>query len=370
MRHFKKSMISQLEMSFSWRDTLLTLLILLLTTILCSLLSLIDSSDTYVSMIFVLAVVLVARMTNGYLYGLLASMIGVIGVNYAFTKPYFDFNFSLSGYPLTFTCMLAVSIIVSTLTTRLKQQEKERYARQMEEMRANLLRAVSHDLRTPLTSIQGIASILSEQNDQLSADRKRSLLRQITEDAEWLIRMVENLLSITRINAGQTRVHKRIEAAEEIIAEAVRKFRSRFPMPPVEIHLPDDLLMVPMDPILIEQVITNLLENVVYHADGATKIVVQMYPHGDMAVFEILDNGAGIDPALLPALFTSLHAASSPSSDSRKNMGIGLSVCRTIIAAHGGQMTAENRPDGGALLRFTLPIKEDSDESGSKHSDR
>lgn len=365
-----KRHLTPLNLSISLRDALVTILILLCATALCAFLRLIDSGDTYVSMIFVLAVVVVARMTNGYLCGLLSSAISVVAVNYAFTKPYFDFNISLSGYPLTFTCMLAVSIIVSTLTTRLKQQEKERYARQTEEMRANLLRAVSHDLRTPLTSIQGAATILSEQIDDMPPKRRAALLGQINEDSEWLIRMVENLLSVTRINAGETRVHKRIEAGEEIIAEAVRKFRTRFPNLPAEIKLPDELLLIPMDPILIEQVITNLLENAAYHADGATCVSVRLYEEMELAVFEIADDGKGIDPAILPVLFTGMYKSSAPSSDSSKNMGIGLTVCRTIIAAHGGSMTAQNRPEGGALMRFTLPIKEENNDSETQHSAR
>ncbi len=363
MNNAQKKRFPHIDLSFSWRDTAITLLIMTGATILCGCLSMISEGDTYVSMIFVLAVVLVARTTNGYLYGLLCSAVSVVGVNYAFTKPYFAFNLSLSGYPLTFTCMLAVSLIVSAMTTRLKQQEKERYARQMEEMRANLLRAVSHDLRTPLTSIQGAAGILSEQLDAMPAHRRNALLRQINEDAEWLIRMVENLLSITRINAGETRVYKKVEAAEEIIAEAVRKFRTRFPKLPVEIRLPDDLLLVPMDPILIEQVITNLLENAAYHAAGATRVTVRLAQEAGLAVFEVIDDGEGIDPQLLPTLFSGITKPTAPSSDSSKNMGIGLTVCRTIITAHGGAMTAENRPEGGAMMRFTLPIKEDPHES-------
>lgn len=370
MSKIKKLLMQRPELSFSWHDAGIMLLVLACATLLCALLRLIDSGDTYVSMIFVLAVVVIARITSGYLYGLLASAIAVVGVNYAFTKPYFAFTLSLSGYPLTFTCMLAVSIIVCTLTSRLKQQEKERYARQTEEMRANLLRAVSHDLRTPLTSIQGAATILSEQIDTMPADRRSSLLMQINEDSEWLIRMVENLLSITRINAGQTRVHKRLEAAEEIIAEAVRKFRTRFPQLPVEIRLPDDLLLVPMDPILIEQVITNLLENAAYHAANATRVIVQLSLSNGMAAFEVADNGSGIDPTILPTLFTGMYTSSALSGDSSKNMGIGLTVCQTIIAAHGGSMTAENQPEGGALMRFTLPVKEDPNESENQHSAR
>jgi len=362
----KKKPFSRLDWSVSWRDTLITVLILSITTGLCFALWLIDPTDTYVSMIFLLAVVLVASTTNGYLYGLVASVMGVVGVNYAFTKPYFSFSLSLSGYPLTFGCMLIVSLVVSTLTTRLKQQEKERYARQAEEMRANLLRAVSHDLRTPLTSIQGAASLLSGQSDNLPAEQRDALLEQINEDAEWLIRMVENLLSITRISDGATRVHKKIEAAEEIIAEAVRKFRMRFSSLPVEVHLPDDLLLVPMDPILIEQVITNLLENAAYHARGATRVTVNLTADHDKAVFEIADDGKGIDPERLPTLFSSLP----PASDAGRSMGIGLNVCHTIIAAHNGTMTARNRPEGGALLRFALPLKENPHESENQHTAR
>ena len=370
MNRFNKSPLFTLELSLSWRDTAITILVLLATTILCFFLRELSTGDTYVSMIFVMAVVLIARMTNGYLYGLLASAIAVVGVNYAFTRPYFAFNLSLSGYPLTFGCMLAVSIIVSTLTTRLKQSEKERYARQTEEMRANLLRAISHDLRTPLTSIQGAATILSEQLDEMSVPRRSALLKQITDDAEWLIRMVENLLSVTRINAGETRIHKRIEAAEEIIAEAVRKFRARVPGLPVEIHLPDELLLVPMDPILIEQVITNLLENAAYHAQNASHVVIQLSQTDDQAIFDVIDDGKGIDATILPTIFTGMYKSSSPSSDTTKNIGIGLNVCQTIINAHGGVMTAGNRPEGGARMRFTLPIKEESHDPENQHPDR
>jgi len=362
----KKKHFSRMDWSFSWRDSFITLLIFSCAAALCFLLWQIDPTDTYVSMIFLLAVVLVACTTNGYLYGLIASIIGVIGVNYAFTKPYFSFSLSLSGYPLTFGCMLIVSLVVSTLTTRLKQQEKERYARQAEEMRANLLRAVSHDLRTPLTSIQGAASLLLGQCDNLPASQRDELLCQINEDSEWLIRMVENLLSVTRISDGATRVHKRVEAAEEIIAESVRKFRMRFPALPVGILLPDELLLVPMDPILIEQVITNLLENAAYHARNATRVTVRLTRQHDNAVFEISDDGEGISPDRLPTLFSAL----SPAGDSGRSMGIGLSVCYTIIAAHNGTMTAENQSHGGALLRFTLPLKEDTHESETQHTAR
>ena len=346
------------------RNVLLTALILAAATLICLLLRQMDEGDIYVSMIFLLAVAVVARITDGFVYGIAASVIGVLGVNFAFTKPYFKFCLSLSGYPLAFLSMLAVSVTTSAMTTQIKRQEEQRYRAELEEMRANLLRAVSHDLRTPLTSISGVASVLVSQPDMPVENRQR-LLREIADDSEWLIRMVENLLSITRINAQPANLHKNSEAAEEIISEAVRKFRKRFPEMPVEIALPEELLLVPMDPILIEQVLGNLMENAVLHAQTATRIQVRLTQEGDSAVFEVSDDGVGVEPKRLKEIFDAVST-----SDDGRGMGIGLSVCKAIILAHGGDIEASNRAGGGACFRFRLPMKEENHESDDYAVDR
>ena len=346
------------------RNVLLTALILAAATLICLLLRQMDEGDIYVSMIFLLAVAVVARITDGFVYGIAASVIGVLGVNFAFTKPYFKFCLSLSGYPLAFLSMLAVSVTTSAMTTQIKRQEEQRYRAQLEEMLANLLRAVSHDLRTPLTSISGVASVLVSQPDMPVENRQR-LLREIADDSEWLIRMVENLLSITRINAQPANLHKNSEAAEEIISEAVRKFRKRFPEMPVEIALPEELLLVPMDPILIEQVLGNLMENAVLHAQTATRIQVRLTQEGDSAVFEVSDDGVGVEPKRLKEIFDAVST-----SDDGRGMGIGLSVCKAIILAHGGDIEASNRAGGGACFRFRLPMKEENHESDDYAVDR
>ena len=139
----------------SWKDTGETVLILAAAVGICVLLHRLDASGSYASMVFVLAVMCVARSTSGYLYGILASFFGVVATNYTFTYPYNAFNFTISGYPLTFVVMLAVSILTSTLTTQAKDHERMRRESEKEMLRANLLRAVSHDIRTPLTSILG-----------------------------------------------------------------------------------------------------------------------------------------------------------------------------------------------------------------------
>ena len=343
-----------------WRDALVTLLALSGAMLLTALFSAADpDSDNYAPMLFLFAVALVSRLTRGYLYGVLAAVLSVFAINFAFTEPLMSFNFSLAGYPLTFLTLLATALLISAMTTQLKRQEARTYRARLEEMRANLLRAVSHDLRTPLTSISAAATLLSDDTEDIPPERRRAMLREISDDAQWLIRMVENLLSITRVGEAAD-VRKTPEAAEEVISEAVRKYRTRFARPVASISLPEGLVMVPMDAILIRQVLSNLLENAALHAEGAENVRVTLRVEGDGAVFEVADDGAGIPEARLKTLFDPSAAQPSDSAaHSRNNMGIGLSVCRTIVMAHGGTLSARNRRGGGACFRFTLPMKEE-----------
>ena len=344
---------------FSWRDTLVTVLALVGAALLSALCRHLDpDGDSYAPMLFLFAVALISRLTRGYFYGVAASVLSVFAINFAFTVPLMSFNFSLAGYPLTFLVLLATALLISAMTTQLKRQEERNYRARLEEMRANLLRAVSHDLRTPLTSISTAASLLSSRSEDIPPERRRAMLEEISDDAQWLIRMVENLLSITRVGEAAD-VRKTPEAAEEVISEAVRKYRARFDTPTASVSLPEELVMVPMDAILIRQVLSNLLENAAFHAEGAKNVRVTLRVEGDMAVFEVCDDGAGIPEARLKTLFDPSAASPGDSAHSRNNMGIGLSVCRTIVMAHGGALSAKNREGGGACFRFTLPMKEE-----------
>ena len=160
--------------------------------------------------------------------------------------------------------MLAVSIVVSTLTTQIKQQEKLRAEAEKEKMRGNLLRAVSHDIRTPLTSIVGGVNAILDSGDRMPPETQTALLTDIRTEAQWLVGVVENLLSVTRIS-GASNIHKELEAGEELLSAASVKFRKRFPEITVAIRAPEELLMIPMDAILIEQVLINLMENAALH---------------------------------------------------------------------------------------------------------
>lgn len=345
---------------FSLRDTMVALGILLAFSALSFALQGFDPQNNFVSMLFVLAVFLIATVTDGYFYGIASSFISVLLVNYLFTYPYFHFNFTLAGYPIAIATMLAVSITTSALTSNAKRNAAARLEADREKTRSNLLRAVSHDLRTPLTGILGASSALLEHDDTISPEERRTLLQDIHKDAAWLIRMVENLLTITRMDNGSgAKVHKTPEAGEEILESAAMKFRKQYPQWKLSLEAPQDFLLIPMDAILIEQVLLNLMENAVHHAQGGDHLFVSLCRQGDFARFEVRDNGAGIDPQLLPKIFHTHLPSGDARGDAKRNMGIGLSVCNTIICAHGGHMEAENAAAGGAVFRFTLPLEED-----------
>lgn len=201
-------------------------------------------ADALVPAIMALAVFVISYVTDGFLYGIIASMLSVLALNFAFAFPYFAFNFNIPENIISAVVMLAITIMTSTLTAQLKMQEKVRIESEKEKMRGNLLRAVSHDLRTPLTSISGSSAAIVDNYEQLSKEQVLQLCRGIREDSQWLIGMVENILSITRID------------------------------------------------------------------------------------------------------------------NQKRSMGIGLAVCASIIRAHDGVITAENRKGGGCCFRFTLDMEE------------
>lgn len=330
--------------------------ILGIATAFCFFLQSFATTDTHVPLIFVLAVLFISRYTDGYFYGIISSMIAVVGVNFVFTYPYFALDFTVTGYPLTFLAMLAVAVIVSTLTTQIKQQEQVRLEAEKEKMRGNLLRAVSHDIRTPLTSIVGSATGILENYDVLARQEKLELTRDIVDEAQWLIRVVENLLSVTRINGDSTRIATCEEVVEEVIGGAVMKFKKRFPQIEVEVVMPPEVLLVAMDGVLIEQVLVNLMENSVLHGKTTKLIRIVVVPTEGRVDFSVEDDGQGIKESVLPVMFeASLQSREGKEYDSKRNMGIGLSVCMSIVKAHKGNMKAQNLQPHGAKVEFWLP---------------
>ena len=339
-------------------DCLFTLLTLLV--VFCVNLFLVEQFDTMTMtpMVFVLGVFLVSWRTQGYFWGIAASLISVLAVNWAFTYPYWAFDLISPECISAAVVMLIVATMTGTLTTRLKKQEKLKAEAEKERMRGNLLRAVSHDLRTPLTSIYGACSAMIENYDHISREKQLKMLTDVRSDAQWLTRMVENLLSVTRIDADTVRLAKQDTVLDELIDALLVKFHKHYPDQKVNVEHPDDFVSIPMDAMLIEQVLMNLLENAVFHAKGMQNLWLRVKIKGSKAVFSVEDDGCGIPEERLERLFTDLLDSEAPTDTSRSSMGIGLSVCRTIIKAHGSDIRAENRRSGGAAFSFTLDMEE------------
>jgi two-component system sensor histidine kinase KdpD len=519
-KHRKLRKIKLTEnMVLSWGDTLKTMGILAVATLLAMGLHAFVFDDQNVITVYILSVLIISRITSGYLYGMAASILSVLLFNFFFTIPYYTLDALQPEYPVTFVIMFIAAFIISTLTLQIKtqvkisaerehrtkllyeinkkllqtrglenivkltsenitqifdravviyieeplnstagyymesatdpyttllRQEEERKAAhwvylnkkragagtdtlmnarahympilsqgkslgvigiscengnldqnnsrflrmlvsqvamalerqflsdeqrrillesEKEKMRSNLLRAISHDIRTPLTGILGASSVILESGESLDQKTHDQLLSNIKEDSQWLIRMVENLLSVTRINEGTMNVAKSPEAAEEIVAEAVSHVKNRINRRKITVSVPEDLLMVPMDGTLIEQVLINLLENAVKHSTVDSTVEVEVSSDEQYAVFEVRDSGIGISEDTLRTLFDTRLPSTSHGSDSSRGMGIGLSICMSIIKAHGGKMEAANRKEGGAVFRFLLPLEGAQNES-------
>lgn len=314
---------------------------------------------TMIPMIFVLGVFLVSWRTQGYFWGIAASLISVLAVNYAFTYPYWAFDLISPECISSAVVMLIVAALTGTLTTKLKRQEQMKAEAEKERMRGNLLRAVSHDLRTPLTSIYGACSVMMESYDEIPREKHLKMLADVCGDAQWLVRMVENLLSVTRIDEGAVNLTKQDTVLEELIDAVLVKFHKHYPDQAVRVEIPEEFVSIPMDAMLIQQVLMNLLENAVFHAEGMKHLGLRVQIKDGKAFFSVEDDGCGIPEERMARLFTSCPDSASFADTSRSSMGIGLSVCSAIIKAHGGEIQAKNRPEGGAVFRFWLEMEEE-----------
>ena len=440
--------------------------------------------ETNIVIIYMLAVLLCARFTTGFVYGLAVSVIATAAFNFFFTAPYHSLQVYDPDYLVTFAVMTTVSLLTSALTSRVKKsvleialreketqalyvltnrlsetesteeiarvtvesirdvfqtraeliwfddsgisetaltqrledtdgdcltdgenciwpingresrlgllripaeagqqlgknqkkllwsmlecaalavdqfraaQERLRYREESEHdrYRGNLLRAISHDLRTPLSGIMGTSEMIRDMSRE--DDPRHALAQGIWDDADWLRSLVENILNLTRLEDGRLVLQKQPEAVEEIIANALEHIAKR--APEIGVDIPEDLLLVPMDARLIVQVLVNLLDNAIKHTAPEREIRIAVQRDGTDAVFCVADRGDGISPEDLPYIFRTFYTSRHNRADAKRGIGLGLAICDAIVKAHGGTIRAENRTDGGALFRFTLPME-------------
>jgi two-component system, OmpR family, sensor histidine kinase KdpD len=507
-----------LNLRFSGLDFPIILLVMTIVTVIGLVFQAQSFTESNIIILYLMGVLVVSTLTNGYLPGILCSILSVLTFNFFFTKPYFTFIAYGSYYPLTFTIMLAAAILTSTLTTRIRRQAKvvairEKYddmllqtsrvlmrahdreslalaisghltkllerpvvcfipekadgyelpapslsthdgslnkailleqdeiavanwvfsnakeagcgtdtlpgsqgyyfpiisehkalavvgilcvgskrlpsdQRRMlltvagqialaverellnesslkaqqdierEQLRSNLLRAVSHDLRTPLTGISGAAFTALENNDTLDSATRKELLKSICEDADWLIQIVENLLSVTRIDEGKLVLNIKDEVIEEVVAESIEHIEKHLHNHKIETNIKQSTSLVPMDGKLIEQVLINLIDNAIKYTPEGTTIQINFWCDDAKASFEVRDDGPGIDEKDIPHLFDRFFTKGESRADSRRGIGLGLSIAKSIITAHGGEIIAFNAHPNGAVFRFALPLKE------------
>lgn len=241
----------------------------------------------------------------------------------------------------------------------LRRKEKETALRlQQERLRANLLRAISHDLRTPLTSISGNADMLMENYREMQDSEREQIFQDIYADADWLINLVENLLSVTRIENGTMTLRIIPEMVEDVLDAVRNHSMRRLGDHSLRIDLEDELLMVRMDVKLLIQVLTNLVDNAVKHTPDGTEIVITVRKKENKALFEIADNGPGVPDEQKEKIFTMFYSGEDSIADGRRCMGMGLTLCRSIVEAHGSMLAVRDNQPHGAVFWFELEAEE------------
>lgn len=264
------------------------------------------------------------------------------------------------GRPLAADTSLIFKTVAGQLALSLEREnlqareEKARIGMEKEKLRNSLLRSIAHDLRTPLTVISGSASLIAERYETLERESVRQLLDDIVSDSQWLSNMVENLLNLTRIQEGALSLRQTDEIVDDLVQDAVSRVSRILGKHPLSVRLPDEVVSVSVDGMLIVQVLVNLLENAIKHTAAAVPIQVEVTLRGSLAIFAVADEGKGIEPDRLDSLFEGDNGTDR--SDSTRGLGIGLGICKRIIEAHGGAIRAENRLGGGSLFSFTLPL--------------
>ena len=324
-------------------------------------------TDTDIIMLYIIAVLVISIITSRMVFCLISSAVCVVLFNFFFTYPEFSLFAHAAGYPVTFVTMFITAFIAGSLANKLKRnmliakqnaKEKEEAAllAQNEQLRANMLRSISHDLRTPLTSISGNASTLISAGNTLDEPAKQQIYTDIYSESMWLIELVENLLYATRIEDGKMQLSISVEILDDLVLESVKHIRRSHPKRSIEVEMRDEIVPVMADANLIVQVIINLLDNAVKYSEDDTPVTISMRKEGDFAVVAVADVGHGIPDPEKDKIFEMFYTCGNRSYDSRRSLGLGLSLCKSIVDSHGGAITVRDNQPKGTVVSFTLPL--------------
>lgn len=239
-----------------------------------------------------------------------------------------------------------------------REKEEAALIAQKEQLRANLLRSISHDLRTPLTSISGNASNLLSNEDKFDTKTKKQLYADIYDDSMWLINLVENLLSVTKIEEGKLNIRLQAELLDEVIAEALQHISRKKTEHVIVFNASEEFMLVKIDAGMIMQVVINIVDNAIKYTQTGSEIVISTRKQNNKAIVCIADNGPGISDEMKPLVFDMFYSGAKNIADSRRSLGLGLSLCKSIITAHGGEIELTDNIPHGAVFTFSLPTEE------------
>ena len=281
---------------------------------------------------------------NGYCYGIIAIFLNGENLE-AFEYSVFS---SIIG-----ECAMALESIRNA-----EEKEQAAIAMRNEQLRSNLLRSISHDIRTPLTSISGNASNLMTHYEQMDTDTLKQIFTDIYDDSEWLIDLVENLLSISRIENGQMDLHLSLDVVNDVIEEALRHIDRNASQHNIIIELSREVLFARMDARLITQVLINLINNAIKNTQVGSEIRIISGKADNNIYVQVKDNGPGIPDSTKPHIFEMFYTGQNDVSDGRRGIGLGLALCKSIIEAHGGTITLTDNKPAGCCFTFLLPAEE------------
>ncbi|MCD7839163.1 MAG: DUF4118 domain-containing protein, partial [Erysipelotrichaceae bacterium] len=276
---------------------------------------------------------------------------GIVGIR-LFKEPLDSFDYSI------LLSLLGEAGLAFEIDYANKEKAKADLRAQNEQSHANLLRSISHDLRTPLTSISGNAGMLLTQEESLDATQKKQLYTDMYNDAMWLNSLVENLLSVSRIENGMMKLNLNAEVLDELIQEAIEHTKRKTFEHSIIYKPLDDIILVEADARLIIQVIFNLLDNAIKYTPKDSIIEVKVTPQDKYVIVDIMDNGLGIPDENKPHIFDMFYTGNQKVADSHRSLGLGLALCKSIINSHHGTITVLDNIPHGSIFRFTLPTKE------------
>ena len=237
-------------------------------------------------------------------------------------------------------------------------EEEAKLLAENEKLRANLLRSISHDLRTPLTAISGNAGMLLSDDGTLSREMKSQMYSDIYDDSAWLNNLVENLLAVTRIEEGQIKLKLQPQLVEEVVCEAMQHISRKKTEHIITVTHQDELLLAMCDARLLVQVLINLVDNAIKYTPAGSQIDITTKGEKGCAVISVADNGPGIPEGEKSRVFQMFYTGGNPIADSRRSLGLGLSLCKSIVTAHGGEITVSDNQPSGTVFTFTIPSGE------------